>query len=337
MKHSTNLRLIISILLAVSLLLSACTPAHTTAKEITRSGFFFDTLINITIYNTDDKSLLDDSFDLCQKYDDLLSMTKESSDIARINRAGTNPVSVSSETMDILNAASEYYRLSDGKLDISVGGISSVWTQAREEQCLPDSSLIREALKHTGLDKITVDKDMMCVYKSDPETVVDLGALGKGYVADRIKEMLISRGVSSAIISLGGNIVTIGTKPGGKSFHIGVKKPFSADNEAVCDLSVWDKSVVTSGVYERYLAVDNRIYHHVLDPKTGYPAATDLMSATIISNSSLDGDALSTICLLYGLDDAMQLINKTPGTEAIFITWDNELHYTGGASYFVTN
>lgn len=332
-----NLNRIITILLIAALLLSGCSQAPAGSKEITRSGFFFDTLVSITIYGTDDKSLLDDSFDLCRKYENLLSMTVESSDIARINRAGTNPIHVSSETMDLLDAASEYNRLSGGKLDISMGSLTGLWNEARKEQHLPDSDSIKAAMSHTGLDRVTVDKDMMCVYKSDPETALDLGALAKGYIADRIKEMLISRGVSSAIISLGGNIVTIGTKPGGKAFHIGVKKPFSTDNEAVCELSVWDRSVVTSGVYERYLAVDNRIYHHVLDPETGYPASTDLMSATIISNSSLEGDALSTICLLLGLDDAMQLINKTPGTEAVFITWDNELHYTGGASYFVTN
>ena len=330
-----KLNFIITILLFISLLSQGCTIPTARTDEITRSGFFFDTLVSITIYGTDDKSLLDDSFDLCKKYENLLSMTIDSSEIARINSAGTNPIHVSKETMDLLDAALMYNRLSEGQLDISIGELSSIWTDARNKNHLPDSGLIRSALTHTGLDKITVDKDMMCVYKSDPEARLDLGALGKGYVADALKEMLISHGVTSAIISLGGNIVTIGMKPGGKAFHIGIKKPFSADNEVAQEVSVWDKSVVTSGVYERYLSVDNKIYHHVLDPGTGYPASTDLMSATIISDSSLEGDALSTICLLYGLDKATQLINKTPGVEAIFITWDNELHYTGGASFYI--
>lgn len=323
------------LLLLLSLLVSGCSHVPSSAKEISRSGFFFDTLIDITIYGTDDKSLLDDSFDLCRKYESLLSMTVYSSDIARINSAGTNPVHISQETMDLLDAAIEYNKLSDGRLDIAIGNLSSIWTQSRNDGHLPDSELIRDALPHAGLDKITVDKDMMCVYKSDPETALDLGSLGKGYVADRLKEMLVSRGVTSAIISLGGNIVTIGKKPDGRAFHIGIKKPFSQDNEVAEEVSVWDKSVVTSGVYERYLSVDNRIYHHVLDPKTGYPADTDLMSATIICDSSLEADALSTICLIYGLDDAMQLINKTSGAEAVFITWDNQLHYTGGASFYI--
>ena len=334
MKHSTNLTFKISILLLVSLLMSGCSQAPA-VKEITRSGFFFDTLVSITIYGTDDKSLLDESFELCKKYDRMLSMTVDSSDIARINNAGTNPVHVSQETLDILDAAAEYNRLSDGKLDVSLGPVTKLWTEAREENRLPEGDLIKEAMTHTGLDKITVDRDMMCVYKSDPDAAIDIGALGKGYVGDRLREMLISRGVRSAVISLGGNIVTIGSKPNGTAFVIGIKKPFSADNEVAADLSVWDRSVVTSGVYERYINIDKRIYHHILDPKTGYPAATDIMSATIISDSSIEGDALSTICLLYGLDDAMRLINKTPGTEAIFITWDNELHSTGGASLYL--
>ena len=329
-----KLRLNISILLLVSLLLSSCTVPAADPDKITRSGFFFDTLVNITIYGTDDKSLLDDSFDLCRQYEDLLSMTIDSSDIARINSAGTEPVYVSPVTMGILEDAAEYFRLSEGRLDISVGALSAVWTDARNNNRLPDDELIRDALKHTGFDRITLDRDKMCVYKSDPEAALDIGALGKGYIADALKEMLISRGVTSAIISLGGNIVTIGKKPGDMPFRIGIKKPFSETNEAAEEVSISDKSVVTSGVYERYLRVDDKIYHHVLDPSTGYPADTDLMSATIISDSSLEGDALSTICLLYGLDRATELINKTPGTEAIFITWDNKLHYTGGASSY---
>ena len=330
-----NLRFYISLLLILSLFMSGCSLPGKSRTEITRSGFFFDTLISITIYGTNDKSLLDDSFKLCEKYEKLLSMTVASSDISRINSAGTEPVYVSRETLDLLDAALRYRDLSGGKLDISVGELSKIWTGARNDNRLPDPSLIRSALPHTGLDKIIVNEDMMCVYKTDPETMLDPGALGKGYVADALKEMLISKGVTSAIISLGGNIVTIGKKPGGKAFRIGIKKPFSPDNEVAEEVSVWDKSVVTSGVYERYLSVDNTIYHHVLDPDTGYPASTDLMSATIISDSSLEGDALSTICLLYGLDGAKQLINKTPGAEAIFITWDNKLHYTGGATNYI--
>ncbi len=335
MKHSMNLRFKIFIVLLASIIMSGCSQAPVQIQEITRSGFFFDTLVTITIYGTEDKTLLDDSFDMCRKYDRLLSTTIDSSDIARINRADTNPVHASQETLDILNAAIEYNRISDGKLDVSLGPVTTLWTKAREDNSLAESDLIKEALTHTGLDKFTIDKDMMCVYKSDPDAALDLGALGKGYVADRLKEMLVSRGVTSAIISLGGNIVTIGNKPNGTAFIIGIKKPFSSDNETAADLNVWDRSVVTSGVYERYVNVDKRIYHHIIDPKTGYPAATDIMSATVISDSSLDGDALSTICLLYGLDDAMKLINSTKGTEAIFITWDNELHYTSGASMYL--
>ena len=329
-----KLHLNISIILLVSILLPACTLPSAAPVKMTRSGFFFDTLVNITIYGTDDKSLLDDSFELCRQYEDLLSMTIASSDIARINSAGTEPVYVSPITMGILDAAAGYYRLSDGRLDISVGALSDIWADARSNDRLPGDDHIADALKHTGFDRITLDPDKMCVSKSDPGTALDIGALGKGYIADALKEMLTSRGVTSAIISLGGNIVTIGKKPGEEPFRIGIKRPFSEMTEVAEEVDIWDKSVVTSGVYERYIKVDDKIYHHVLDPSTGYPADTDLMSATIISDSSLDGDALSTICLLYGLDRATELINETPGTEAIFITWDNELHYTGGASSY---
>nr|MCR5357979.1 FAD:protein FMN transferase [Lachnospiraceae bacterium] len=154
-------------------------------------------------------------------------------------------------------------------------------------------------------------------------------------VADKIKDMLISKGVKSAVISLGGNILTIGSKPDGNPFKIGIKEPFSDSGKIAASLNVSGMSVVTSGIYERYFMHDGKIYHHIIDTETGRPKDTDLTSATIISPSSLEGDALSTECLLLGLSDAVKLIENTPDTEAVFITADNTLHYTGGAEKYL--
>ena len=324
---------------------------------VTRSGFCFDTLISITIYNStndrlnsinsnagteipyngaSDEALLDECFDMCSRYEGLLSMTVSGSDISKINAAAAQEaVPVSSDTIDFIEAAVHYYELSHGRLDISVAPLTQQWTDARNNGTPPDDDTIASLLPHTGLDKLTYDRSRNIVTKSDTRLMLDPGALGKGFVADRLRELLLSRGVTSAIISLGGNIVTIGSKPDGSDFRIGIKQPFSEHNDIAASLRVKNRSVVTSGVYERCFLYEDRLYHHILDPADGRPADTDLYSATIISESSLDGDALSTICLLIGSEDAEALIENTPGIEAVFITKDNELIYTEGAENYI--
>lgn len=336
MKNLTLSKKIISIFLVIPLLIQGCS-VNKSAKSITRSGFFFDTLVNITIYDTDDEALLDDCFEMCNYYEQLLSVNISESDIARINSAGSDDVPVSSDTINLITAANKYFELSDGELDISIAPLSMLWTGARTDEIPPSDTEINDLLPHVGLDKITLDPNDSTVKKTDPDTMLDTGALAKGYIADRLKELLLKKGVHSAIISLGGNISTIGSKPDGKPFKIGIRKPFGQAGETSTALKITDLSVVTSGVYERCFTYDDTLYHHILDPVTGYPKDTDLYSATIICPSSLDGDALSTICLLYGLKQAETLINNTPGTEAVFITRDNRLHYTGGASAYIDN
>lgn len=334
MNHSIKPKCMTAVLLTFSLLIQGCSakPAY---DSITRSGFFFDTMINITIYDPSDEAILDRCFDMCRYYEQLLSMTIEGSDISRINNASSQAVYVSGDTIKLLDTAGQYYSLSDGMLDITVAPLSVLWTSARNTQIPPKAQEIKKQLSHVGSDKITIDKTESCVIKSDPLTMLDTGAIAKGFIADKLKELLKDNGVHSAIISLGGNILTIGSKPDGTPFKVGIRKPFSKNEEAAASLNISDLSVVTSGIYERCFTYDGRLYHHVLNPYTGYPADTDLCSATIISPSSLQADALSTICLLYGLDRAKELINNTPGVEAVFITEDEELHYTGGAEAFL--
>ena len=335
MKHSITLNLKISLCLIAALILTGCTPYTPKDAYITRTVICFDTYIKINIYDPADKDLADDCIDLCYYYEDLLSATVKGSDIYRINSAGTEPVAVSSDTIFLLKEAVRYRDISDGLLDISMAPLTGLWTKAREDELVPGEDEVGALLDHVGLDNIVIDEEGSSVKKLDPEVSLDLGALGKGFVADKLKEMLVSRGVKSAIVSLGGNIITVGSKPDGQPFHIGIKRPFARDIDVSASLNLSDKSVVTSGIYERYFEKDGKIYHHILDPQSGFPKDTDLYSATVISDSSLEGDALSTVCLLYGLDRATELINKTPGVEAVFITGDNKLHYTGGASSII--
>ena len=162
-------------------------------------------------------------------------------------------------------------------------------------------------------------------------TQIDPGAIAKGYIADLLKEFLQENGVESAIIDLGGNVLCISGRPDGTPFRIGVRRPFSDASDSMVILEVDGRSVVTSGVYERYFEEDGVLYHHLLDPETGYPCDSGLLSVTILSDSSAEGDALSTACFVLGLEKGMELA-VSAGVEAIFIDENYELHFTPGFS-----
>ena len=170
---------------------------------------------------------------------------------------------------------------------------------------------------------------------------MDLGGIAKGYTADKVKEFLMEEDVDSAIINLGGNILAFGGKPSENGeilpFQIGVSEPTDRENAGIMGyFTARDASVVTSGNYERYFEEGGVRYHHILDSETGYPAETGLDSVTILSEKSVDGDALSTTCFVLGLERAMELIESIPDTEAVFITSDGETVMTSGAEAVYT-
>ena len=171
------------------------------------------------------------------------------------------------------------------------------------------------------MDELVLDEAQGTAYLPRPGMRLDLGALAKGYIADKVKALLLERGVKSGVIDLGRNILLIGEKPGGAAFSIGVQSPMNS-GDLLRVLSLRDMSLVTSGTYERYFEQDGKRYHHVLDPFTGFPADTDLSAVTVLSDSSLWGDALSTACLLLGVDDGLKLIDSIPDAEALFVRTD---------------
>ena len=160
--------------------------------------------------------------------------------------------------------------------------------------------------------------------------IANLGAIAKGYIADRVKDLLVEQGVEHAVIDLGRNILLIGGRPDGSNFTVGVQDPNQEEGVLADTVAASDKSVVTSGINERKFTYNGKEYHHVLDPFTGFPADTGLASVTILSDNSAQGDALSTTCLLLGPEEGMQLIESLDGVEALFITTDGELIPSSG-------
>lgn len=304
-------------------------------SPITKSGFALDTFITISIYDSKDTALLDECFAICDAYEKQLSRTITDSDICRINAAEGQPVRISADTIDLLQKGIDYGELSDGRFDITIAPISGLWDFTSGKTVIPDESTIRAALPVISYKNIVIDKENQTVTLKNTGTSIDLGGIAKGYIADQIKQYLLTKGVTSAIIDLGGNILTVGLKPDGSEFHIGIKEPFSKTGNVLTGVHVQDKSVVTSGTYQRFFRHNGVLYHHILNPKTGYPAQTDLCSVTIISDYSVDGDALSTICVLLGQKEGLSFIESLPNVEAAFVTTDNELYYSSGMDSYL--
>lgn len=311
-------------ILSATLSLTGC--ASSIKEPIEKTGIHFDTVINIKLYDTNDAALLDDCFSYCEDFEGKISRTIETSEIYQINHANGNPVEVSDMTIELLEKGIAYGELTDGKFDITIAPLSELWDFKNNPGNLPSQSDIEEALSHVNYKNIMINGNTVTL--SDPKAAIDLGGIAKGYMADQLKEYLQSKGVKSALINLGGNMLAIGTKPDGSEFNIGIQKPFDKQGTAITSVKADDFSIVSSGVYERYFEINDRIYHHILDTETGYPYDNSLLSVTILSPESVDGDALSTACFALGLDDGMKLIKSLENTEAIFITNDYVLHDT---------
>lgn len=342
---------LVCLLGVISLCLGLCGCSfgtNQTAKKASKSGFYFDTIISITLYGTDDTSEIDACFALADTYEKKFSNTISDSEISQINaKAGTGEyVTVSPETLELLKAGIAYGDLSNGAFDITIGKLTSLWnfseisenaqsdTNEVDESVLPDETAIATLLSHVNYQNIEIQEN--AVRLNDADAMIDLGGIAKGYVADKMRELLQKDGITQGIINLGGNVLTIGPKENGDDYVIGIQKPFAQANETLGAVSLSDGSVVTSGIYQRYYRVNGTLYHHILDTATGYPCETSLNAVTIISPSSTDGDALSTICYVLGKDKGLELIESLPDTEAIFVDTDNQTYVSSGFGETVT-
>lgn len=293
---------------------------------ISKTGLYFDTVIKIDIYDSNDKELLNECFNYCQEFENTISRTIETSEISTINNSQGNAVIVSDLTIDLLKKGIEYGELTEGKFDITIAPLSELWDIKNNPGIIPAHDEIHEALSHVNYRNIQISGNEVTLL--DPNAAIDLGGIAKGYMADQLKDFLISKGVKSALINLGGNILTIGTKPNGQAFKLGIQKPFDKQGIPITTVDSIDNSLVSSGVYERYFELDGVRYHHIIDTETGYPYDNGLLGVSILSPESVDGDALSTACFALGLEDGMKLIDSLEDTEAIFITEDYKLYDT---------
>lgn len=325
-----NRFLLVTALIFTCASVSGCTR---NAEPVTETGFYLDTIVQITLYDTNGvdscKENIRECFTLIDDYEHLFSATIEGSDIWNINHADGNPVTVSDDTVSLLQTALHYCELADGQVDLTVLPLSELWNFGSEKDPRrPDDENIKDAVSHIDYHSVLINGNIVTL--ADPDASIDLGFIAKGYIADRLKEYLLSQGVESACISLGGNLVTIGSKPDRQPYRIGIQKPFAPEGEIITAIDVSDASVVSSGVYERYFYEEGTLYHHLLDTSTGFPADKNIAGVTILAPLSVDADALSTTCYFLGIDAGMQLIESLENTEALYITMDGELICSDG-------
>ena len=318
------------ILIITCINISGC---RRTAEPVTETGFYLDTVVQITLYDTQGRDSCIENisacFSLIDYYEHLFSTTIEGSDVWNINHADGKPVSVSDDTVSLLRTALYYSELSDGQVDLTVLPLSELWNFGSEKDAqIPDDNAISEAVSHIDYHTVSIDGNYVTL--SDPDASIDLGFIAKGYIADRLKEYLLAQGVESACISLGGNLITIGNKPDGHPYRIGIQRPFADEGEIITAINITDSSVVSSGIYERYFFEDGILYHHLLDTYTGYPEDNNIAGVTSLASSSVDADALSTTCFFLGLDAGMELIESLDDTEVLFITTDGNIISSDG-------
>ena len=299
-------------------------------EPISGTAFKLNTVVTVTIYDSTEQSLIDKTLALCDEYEELFSRTRETSEIYQLNHSTlpkeADSFVISPQTAELVAKGLEYGCLSKGGFDIAIEPLSSLWDFTSEEKIIPTKEEIAAALPLVNYENVTLTDNHLQFAKEGMG--LDLGAIAKGYIADRMKDFLLSKGVKSAIINLGGNVLCIGDKPDGSPFRIGIQKPFADRSETITTIDISDKSVVSSGIYERFFEKDGQFYHHILNPATGYPYDNSLVAVTILSDKSVDGDGLSTTCFALGVEKGLELINSLPDTEAVFITADYKLYYS---------
>ncbi|WP_125002668.1 FAD:protein FMN transferase [Clostridium tagluense] len=325
------------LLLSIPIFLVSC---KSNTKSVEKETYMMGTIVQLKVYGKNSEKVAELALKRISDIESKMSVNIKSSEITKLNaKAGVSGEKLSVDTYSVIEKAVKYSKLTDGSLDATIEPIVKLWGIGTDKARIPSKSEIEEKLKLVDYKDIILDSKNSTVQLRRKGQAIDLGAIAKGYTADEIKKVLIDNKVNSALINLGGNVFAVGSKPDGTSWNIGIQNPLDTRGQYLGTISVTDKSMVTSGNYERYFIVDGKRYHHIFDPKTGYPSEAGLISTTIVSDNSIDGDALSTSTYILGLSKGIKLIESIKGVEAIFVTSDKKVYVTAGLkdSFNLTN
>ncbi|MCQ6274514.1 FAD:protein FMN transferase [Bacillus sp. V3B] len=334
---------ILPALLMIMVLLAGCGKDTETVKpELTtnpykKTEFLMGTIVTVKVYDTEKEAVLEPVLDRIKTLADQITVSEEESglniesEIKKVNdKAGIEPVKVSEDIYKLIDAGMEYSIKSNGSYDVSIGPLTSLWHIGYDDARKPAQSEIDAVLPLIDYEQVELNKKEQTVFLQKKDMELDLGSIAKGFIADEVVDILKENNVTTAIIDLGGNIIVMGNHPSGKEWTVGIQNPFSSRGETIGKISESNQSIVTSGIYERFLEVDGETYHHLLNPEDGYPFHNDIAGVSIVSDKSIDGDGLSTSIFSKGIEDGIKFIEQFKGAEAIFVSQDKKVYITSG-------
>ncbi len=329
--------ILLIILIGMLTAFTGCTKKE--VKPISRTEFVLDTYSKVVIYDKSSEKVLDKAFDKLNEINIKMNASDENSEISKISKkAGEDYVKVSDDTYYVIKKGVEFSKLTGGRFDITVGPLVKLWGITTPNPKIPTAEELKVTLPLIDYKNVLLDDVNKSVKLKLKGMSLDLGGIAKGYAADVVSKVLLENGVKHAIIDLGGNVITLGSKPDGSDWRIGIQDPDSTRGEYLGIVSVTNKAVVTSGIYERFFIKDGKRYHHIMDTKTGYPVENNLASVTIITAESINGDALAK-AFTMGLEKGMEFVKQQKGIDAIFVTKDKKVYITPGLvnNFKITN
>lgn len=309
-------------LLLILGLLTGCASKQA-ASPASATVFAMDTVMDLTVYGDD--AVLDEAEALIHSLEAQVSVTREGSEIYLLNHKGSG--TVTGHAKALLSRALELCSRTEGALDISIYPVVRSWGFTTGEYRVPDEATLDHLLSHVDYAEIDFDPDSGAV-TLPPDVEIDLGSITKGYLSSCLMELMREKGITSALVNLGGNVQALGTKPDGSLWRVAVQDPKNDSYLGV--LSIADQAVITSGGYERYFEVDGKTYWHIIDPATGCPAQSGLVSVTIVGADGTVCDALSTALFVMGLEKATDFWQASDDFEAIFVTDADAVYITEG-------
>lgn len=296
-----------------------------------QTEFVMGTVCSVNLFDRGKPEIYREIFARLKEIEDRMSINKGGTDLDAVNaNSGIAPVVVHEDVAHVVAEAKRFAELSGGAFDPTIGPIVKLWNIGTDDARVPSSAEIKAALPLVGWRDLEVDEAARSVFLKRKGMVIDLGAIAKGYAADEVAKIIQAHRIPRAIIDLGGNVLAYGTKKGGEAWRIGVQDPSAQRGEPIGVVQAKNKTMVTSGVYERFLEVDGVRYHHILSTTDGYPVRNGLLSVTIIADKSIEADGLSTSVFALGFEKGKALVESLDGVEAIFIFDDLTVRATKG-------
>ena len=286
---------------------------------------------DITMIAEDEKkanAYIDEAIEEIIRIEKLISSWDPQSQTSEINRnASIKPVKVDQELIDLIERSIQISKITDGAFDITFASIDNVWIFDGSMKEMPDKKAIQKSIEKVGYTNIVIDENKQTVYLKLKGMKIGFGAIGKGYAADKVKSMMIEKGVKAGIINAAGDLTTWGKQPGGKDWMVGISNPLNKD-KVFSWFPVVDAAVATSGNYEKYVTFHGKKYTHIIDPRTGYPVS-GIVSVTIFSKRAELCDALATAVFIMGTETGLNMINQLKGVECIIVDENNKIHTSG--------